>query len=175
MTKIKFAVTVSAMALLAVGALAQTGIGRKFGARDPRTCSSRKEPTRGPISAAQAKQYFACDMESFAPSGAVGDLLYLVTDIVVEVGKGRPFNALTDSRRDIDPSQTIYPIRGSYVGFQCGVSGSIGAPAGHNCARNEAANQGGNCYKDSFGDWHCSMCCVLGSNQRGGFPPPVGQ
>jgi hypothetical protein len=110
-----------------------------------------------------------------ARSGSVGDLLYLVTDIVIEVGKGRPFNALTDSYTDIDPSQPIYPIRGSYVGWQCGVVGSIGAAAGHNCARNDGASQGGTCYKDSFGDWHCKMCCTLGSNQKAGYPPPQGQ
>ncbi len=165
----------SLMALaLAAAALAATGDGKKFGARDPRACPSLKEPTRGAPSAAQVKQILSCQAEGLQHSGAVGDLLYLVTDVTVEIGKGRAFNILTDSFNSIDPSQTVYPIRGTYTAFQCGVSGSIGAPAGKNCARNPPVPMTGSCYKDTFGDWHCNLCCQMGSNQRTGFPPPTG-
>ena len=159
---------------LAVHALAATGDGKKFGARDPRACPSLKEPTGGAPSAAQVKLIVSCQAESLQRSGAVGDLLYLVTDVSVEIGKGHAFNPLTDSYNAIDPSQTVYPIRGSYTAWQCGVSGSIGAPVGKNCARNDAVPMTGNCYKDTFGDWHCNLCCQMGSNQRTGFAPPTG-
>lgn len=159
---------------LAVVALAATGDGKKFGARDPRGCPSLKEPTRGAPSAAQVKEILSCQAEFMQHSGAIGDLLYLVTDVAVEIGKGRPFNALTDSFTSIDPAQNVYPIRGTYTAWQCGVSGSIGAPAGKNCARNEAVPMTGTCYKDTFGDWHCNLCCQMGSNQRAGYPPPTG-
>jgi hypothetical protein len=158
----------------AVAISAQGGLGKKFGARDPRTCASKKEPASGAPTAAQLKAYFICDSEMMTRSGMVGDLLYLVTDVVVEVGKGRPFNQATDSNTSIDPSQPVYPIRGSYVGWQCGVVGQPNSAAGKNCARNDASKVAGVCYKDTFGDWHCGMCCALGSNQRAGYPPPTG-
>ncbi len=169
----RVALPLVALALAAL-ALAATGDGKRFGARDPRGCPSLKEPTRGAPSAAQVKQILSCQAESLQRSGAVGDLLYLVTDVSVEIGKGHPFNPLTDSYNSIDPSQTVYPIRGSYTAWQCGVSGSIGAPAGKNCAKNDAVPMTGNCYKDTFGDWHCTLCCQMGSNQKAGFPPPTG-
>ena len=108
-------------------------------------------------------------------SGSVGDLLYLVTDVNIEVGKGRPFNPANDSFNSIDPSQLVYPIRGTYVGWQCSVLGSIGGVAGKNCARSSGPTIGGSCYKDAFGDWHCNLCCYMGSSSKAGFPPPAGQ
>jgi hypothetical protein len=51
--------------VLAAGvAYAQQGIGKPFGARDPRTCASREAG----LSAAQAKQYFICDSEKVTQS-----------------------------------------------------------------------------------------------------------
>jgi hypothetical protein len=171
MKRIAFPLMALALAMIT---LAATGDGKRFGARDPRPCQSLKEPTRGAPSAAQVKQILSCEAERLQRSGAVGDLLYLVTDVSVEIGKGHPFNILTDSYNSIDPSQTVYPIRGTYTAWQCGVSGSIGAPAGKNCAKNDAVPMTGNCYKDTFGDWHCTLCCQMGSNQKGGFAPPTG-
>ena len=42
---------------------AQTGVGAKFGARDPLTCASTKEPSKGAPSPEQAKQYVRCHWE----------------------------------------------------------------------------------------------------------------
>ncbi len=159
---------------LAVVALAETGDGKKFGARDPRPCPSLKEPTRGAPSAGQVKQILACQAEGVQHSGAAGDLLYLVTDVAVEIGKGRPFNPRTDSATSVDPSETVYPIRGTYTKWQCGVVGHVGSPAGKNCSRNAALPMTGSCYKDTFGEWHCGICCQMGSSAETGFPPPAG-
>ena len=82
------------------------GPGAKYGARDPRTCSSRKAPASGSLSADQAKQYFICLSE-----GEGDDLLYVVSQVRVEVAKGRKFNHDTDGLLDGDATQTVYPYR----------------------------------------------------------------
>ena len=143
-------------------ARAQQGVGKAFGARDPRTCDSRKTPRWGSISADQAKQYFACDNEYHMGPNASGESLVLVTDIKVEVGKGRAFNILTDSYpfaadNHIDPSQTVYPIRGSFTSWTCNKLGDINGAPGKNCTKWEQPKAQGNCFKNSFGDWHCNM------------------
>jgi hypothetical protein len=57
---------------------AQSGMGARFGSRDPQTCPSRKAPAGGGLSAAQAKQY-------------------LVSDVTIQVERPRPFNIVTDT------------------------------------------------------------------------------
>jgi hypothetical protein len=161
--------------------LAQPGSGARFGARDPHTCGSRKEPARGAPTAAQLTQYFICDNEFFQPASATGPLLYLIDNAKVEVGKGRPFSIVTDAYTDVDPSQTVYPIRGSYTQYQCSVPQPPSAPfnapkAGKNCFKYEAPAATGICYKSTFGEWHCKMCCTGSSSGKGGvelFPPPT--
>ena len=66
------------------------GVGAKFGARDPHTCSSRKEPVKGALTAEQSRQYFICDQERVWTGATT--FLNLVTDVKVEIGKGRPLN-----------------------------------------------------------------------------------
>jgi hypothetical protein len=171
MTKIKYAALAIALSAGAMGAFAQKGSGTKFGARDARTCPSRKEPVKGSPSAAQLKQYVICDLESAQTAGASGAYLYLVANVNVEVGKGRPFNILTDSYADVDPAQTVYPIRGTYMQWQCSeprkpIPGVTNAPvAGKNCFKYETpSTASGISYKDTFGDWHTKICCVVSSS-----------
>lgn len=171
MKKLVFPLLALAVAMVS---LAETGDGKKFGARDPRGCPSLKEPARGAPSAEQVKQILACQAEGVQHSGAAGDLLYLVTDVSVEIGKGRPFNPMSDASNSIDPSQTVYPIRGTYTTWQCGALGHVGAAAGQNCSRNDAVPMTGRCFKDTFGDWHCNICCQMGSSAKRGYPPPAG-
>ena len=171
----RFPCVVLVATLAAATVLAESGDGKRFGARDPRTCSSKKDPVHGAPTAAQVKQNFICENEKLTRSGSAGDLLYLVSDVNVEIGKGRPFNPLTDSFQNIDPSQMVYPIRGGYVSWQCAVVGTINGAAGKNCSRNDAPQVAGSCYKDAFGDWHCNMCCTMGSSAKMGYAPPTGQ
>ncbi len=132
--------------------------GKKYGARDPKTCSNRKAPGRGALSPAQAIQYFTCDAES------EWDLcLYLVTDVKIEVApNARPFNRSTDGlvNSEIDPSQPVYNIRGSFRQYQCNYPGAVNGAPGKNCAIYEQAHASGTCYKDTFGDWHWRMTGV---------------
>ena len=70
----------------------------------------------------QLKQYFICDNENTTGLGN-GQVLYLATNVSVEVAKGRPYSASTDATQDVDPSQTVYPIRGSFDWWQCSGGG----------------------------------------------------
>jgi len=153
------------MASLAVGlppAIAQDGAGKPFGARDPRTCASRKEPAQGAPTAAQLKQYFICDYEIVNNAWSTA-ILNLITGVTLEVGKGRPFNILTDSFPSIDPTETVYPIQGAYTLWSCGELGKSGNEPGHSCGmKYQNNNAEGICYKDSFANWHCKF---LGKTQ----------
>jgi hypothetical protein len=137
--------------------VAQPGAGAKFGARDPRTCSSRNQPAKGAPTAAQLRQYFICQEEGVTKSYSGSVTLNLLTDVVVQVGNGRPFNIATDSWPDVDPSKTVYPIRGGYTQWSCGVLGEDGYVAGHSCNRVLQPHASGICYMDSFGDWQCKF------------------
>ena len=160
----------------ATGAFAQNGIGAKFGARDPRTCKSKKEPAKGAPTADQLKEYFICEAEKADGYSGTAQLLYLVTNVTLEVAKGRPFNMRTDSWPDIDPSQMVYPVRGSFTWWQCSVLGSIGGDPGKNCTKTEQPHASGMCFKTTFSDWHCPMSDIYNNGttmER--FPPPAGK
>ena len=180
MKRLQYAALALTLSLWPMGAFAQKGSGAKFGARDARTCPSPKEPVKGAPNAAQLKQYVICGLESMKPAGSSGALLYLAGNVKVEVGKGRPFNIVTDSWPEVDPSQTVYPIRGTYMQWQCKVPeapipGVGNAPlAGKNCFKYETmSTAAGVCYKDTFGDWHCKICCAVSSSgSRVEFVPP---
>ena len=146
---------------------APEGVGAKFGARDPRTCQSKKEPTKGAISAEQAKQYFICDTEKLIDS----DDLQLVDNVKVEVGKARPYQQLSDSHPDIDTTAPLYPIRGSLTRYICHPVSSYMNNAGKNCSSWNEPNATGVCYKTTFGDWNCAMTDLSGI-QTSPVPPP---
>jgi hypothetical protein len=100
---------------------AQTAMLRMYGARGPATCASRKEPARGAPSVEQAVKYFICDNESLVESVDHYEL-HLVSDVRLEVGKGRPFDMFKDNQpadEDLNPSPR-YPIKGSFVAWTCG-------------------------------------------------------
>ncbi len=160
----------------ALPALAQPGIGAKFGSRDPQTCASQKEPARGAPTGAQLREYFICDSERVTGSASSSRLLYLVTGVNVEVAKGRPFNMATDSWSDIDTSQMVYPVRGAYTQWQCVELGKINGDRGKNCTKWEYPHASGVCYKSTFGDWHCKL---YDKDSPGPgmerYPPPAGK
>lgn len=123
-----------------------------YGSRAPRTCPSTKAPAKGPISSAQALQYFICGAE-----GQYGDALYLVDKATVEVGKGRPFLSHTDILPDADVSALVYPVRGSYVQYQVSRISTAFPNAGKNANVYVYAHASGLCYRTTFGDWVCKM------------------
>jgi hypothetical protein len=61
--------------------------------------------------------------------GVMGPKLYLLENVQAEVGKGRPFQATDLNFPDIDNTQLLYPIRGSYDWYVCHIN-EVGFPAG---------------------------------------------
>jgi hypothetical protein len=149
---------------LAVGlpVMAQPGSGKPYGTRDPKICTSRKEPANGAPSVAQAIAYFNCTMESF-----FGDKLVLVENVQIEVGSGRRFLRSDSELKEIDPKYLIYPIRGSFDKYFCSrwPEPRSGYPdkSQPNCLLGHPRNTTGVCYKTSFADWKCEL---------GGYTPP---
>jgi len=131
------------------------GVGRRYGTREPKTCASRRDPLNGAPSVEQAREYFICDIEAERVTS-----LALVTNVRLEIASGRSFNAQTDSgRTGVDPKQLIYDIRGSFTHFECRppARGDNAFSRTHNCSGFEEPAAQGSCYKNTFGDWHCTM------------------
>jgi hypothetical protein len=174
--KISGTLSIAAALLATSGAQAQH-IGAKYQSRDPHSCASRTAPAKGPISAAQAKQYFVCDAEGESASSVSDSTLHLVTGVSVQVGAGRPFLMGTDDTGDntdegIDPHYTVYPIRGSFVDWSCKPVGEFN-PAGRNCMRQAMPRATGICFMSSFREWHCNMQDITQPSQNY-QPPPKG-
>lgn len=144
-------------------------IGEKHGSREPRTCADKKAPARGAITAALATKYVICEREKVS-----GQYLYLVENVKVEVGGGRPYNPNSDLNvPEINVRLPIYAIRGSLTSYQCQEEDARfnhRAP-GKNCAKYNEPEARGDCYKTVFGDWRCYMVDM--SNKSENYFPAV--
>jgi hypothetical protein len=131
------------------------GLASRYGTREPKVCASRKEPAGSALSPVQARRYFTCDAEVEGVAGLV-----LVTNVRVEVAPGRGFNYNTDSgHAGIDPQEIVYDIRGSYTHYDCrqAAAGESAFARTHNCSAFDEPAALGLCFKNTFGDWHCTM------------------
>jgi hypothetical protein len=148
--------------------------GERYGSREPRTCADKKAPAKGAITAALAAKYFICKAE-----GIDGQYLYLVENVKVEVGAGRPYNPNMDLNvPEIDVKFPVYPIRGSLTKYQCkDPQIDYIKIQGRTCNRTEQPNAKGFCYKTTFGDWSCYMTELFGKNEDyfPDVPPPGGK
>jgi hypothetical protein len=144
--------TLSLNVALPLAAMAQAGAGVSFDARDPATCPDKSAPTVGPITADLAAQYVTCEEES-----ASYITLQLVDQMKVQVGAPRAFQFETDSSDNVDSSQPVYPIRGSYVRYRCSHPNAAVGTVGKNCSLYDQPNASGSCTKTTFGDWYCQM------------------
>ena len=144
---------VAGAALLAAGALHgqtntnQHSIGKRYGSREPHTCSNREEPVRGPINSAQAVQYAVCDFEKTEG--------YFAENVKLQVSKPHPLNGAGVVDPKMDLTQPVYDLRGTFDGYSCVPLGDILGQPGNNCKHYFAANATGVCYKDTFGEWNC--------------------
>lgn len=145
----------------------------RFGARDPRTCENTKAPARGAITAALALKYLNCQME-----GIWSNDLYLVENVKVEVGGGVSYAAIMGqySLDQIDVRTPVYPIRGSFLKYQCqDPQTAYVGPPNTNCVTYNNPKATGYCYKTTFGDWKCNMTdrsATEKENYRAKVAPP---
>jgi hypothetical protein len=153
----KLILSALAMTLLSGMAFPQNGAGAKFGARDPRTCASKKDPQKGAPTGPQMEKVFICQEEGVTDSVGGSQTLHLIDDLHIEVGKARPFQMSTDAWDDSDPSKPVYPIRGGYTQWSCGVIGEDGNISGHSCDKVLQPHASGICYNNTFGDWVCKF------------------
>src|ERR1019366_10418405 len=113
-------------------------------------------PTIPAPSSSQIIDYVKCKEEKTG-----GCCIWLMENVQPEIGKSRPFSAWSDvGNHDIDNSQPVYPIRGTYDDYQCSppsIAGGFGAPKGQNCSVKKADPFVGICYKTTFGDWSCPV------------------
>jgi hypothetical protein len=152
MTKKLLLLVVSVLAVGLPLANAQKDAGKPYEARDPQPCGSRKDPAKGAPSATQAAHYVTCDREAIDGSGHLGQ----IADLKVEVGKGHA-STIYDQAPNIDPAQTVYAFRGSFKSYYCSIVAGGIADTGKNCQTSDVPAATGSCYKDSFGDWHCTL------------------
>jgi len=146
----------------------QTGVGKPYGARDPRDCPDAKQPTRGAMSAAQATQYVICGLEH-----VYGENLYLAENVKVTVGGGIPYNPNNfPYATDIDPEATVYPIRAGFEKYQCGRLSTVSDDKGKNCTVYRSQKATGVCVKTTFGDWRCSITSSDQADTKYNMPPP---
>ena len=150
----RFTVIVLAIAATLGSAHGQAGAGAKYGSRDPFVCKSRKEPVKGAPSPAQIKDYMKCTNENVV--GIMGPKLYLLENVQVQVGKGRAYLASDFNFPNIDNTEPLYPIRGSFDWYVCHIN-EVGFPPGRNCNIYKEPSATGYCFKTSFGDWSCGM------------------
>ena len=153
-TRRTYAAYTAVVALLGWGAMQpaySASLGEGAGSREPHTCADTNAPVRGAITADLAKTYFECKAE-----GLWGDRLYLVEQVSLQVGGGVPYTPNLGSFDAIDVSVPLYPIRGSYLKYQCG-SLLRGHTLGANCTMYNEPKATGYCYKTTFADWSCYM------------------
>lgn len=164
------AVILTCAAFGAVSAQDKKSISEKYGARAPLTC----ENLQGALTSETAKQALQCYLERIS-----SDMLFLLEDVKVQVGAGRPYNPATDALiNDIDVKALVYPIRGSFVQYACSeidTSNTQWNNVGKNCTAYKSPKADGRCWKTAFGDWQCQMSDLASSNDeniRRGVPPP---
>ena len=148
---------------------AQKGIGKQYNSRDPLTCADATSPKSGALSAAKAVEYVTCENE-----GINGDQLYFVEDVKVQVGAGRRYNPAEDINfSGIDTKFLIYPIRGSYKGYQCAAISPDKTNTNRNCTLRDYPKAVGACYKKAgFGEWRCMLVDINGEVVKSDIPPP---
>ena len=127
-------------------------VGAPFEARDPHTCADTKAPASGDITTALASKYLLCDLESQR-----GDMLYLVENLHVTIGAGRPYTRSDSYLHNADTTGTIYPIRGSFDQYQCAKVSAYMENTKRNCTLYPSPKASGSCYRTSFHDWSCDM------------------
>jgi Protein of unknown function (DUF1036) len=147
--------------------------------RKPLTCPSRKSPTKGAPSLAQAKKYFTClaEQEIYGSMNRL-HILVLIDDLNMQISpKPRKFSKAIDGEFiydigefKLDTDKPVYPIQGSYTRYSCNDASYL--KPGENCEIEKYNQNQGFCFNNAFGDWHCIMKGSPDRNStRKGAPP----
>jgi len=148
-------------------------IGKRFGTRDPRTCSATQKPLTGAITADLGRQYLICQLENVSH-----DYLNLVANVQVQIGAGVPYNARNfPSITDIDPKSPVYPFRASFNQYVCDPISSMVNNKGKNCDMTVRSKATGVFVRTTFGDWNCYLTGsdIINAPKTYSVPPPVTQ
>ncbi len=147
------------------------GIGAQYGARNPSVCKTRTAPP----TAGTVRQYVFCSMEGIDARNN----LVLLTNVSVQMGRPRAYFYSQDSAKiRIDNSAPVIDIRGGYKMYQCGKPNLGGGvfTATHNCVAYDQPVASGSCYRDTFGNWDCSLVGdrLASNSQLTDQMPPTG-
>ena len=145
----------ASITLFAQGNASKTaGVGIPFGSRDPRPCA---DLTGSVLTQQKALSSFICSDEQLGQTS-----LKLIENASLQLGSPRPYNFKEDyNLPNIDLNAKVYPIRGSFQEYSCVRFSDYMQNRGRNCTLNEHPNATGLCYKDSWGNWRCSMGDVI--------------
>ena len=134
-------------------AVAQAGVGARYGAHDPRACPTMEATANRPPDLATATAAAIC-----AKEGVRFGNLFLLSNVSLQVGRGTPYRLLGERARpnDADVTATVYSIRGSYAMYLCSPLGGSYA-AGQTCTRSDHSRAEGWCYRNNFGTWSCDF------------------
>jgi hypothetical protein len=148
------------------------GVGVRYGSRNPRTCPTGALSGGNAPTPAQASMSLVCGMEGITTNSE----LILISEVTVQIGGGRSYNQsnLTNAT-DADVNAQVYPIRGSFKRYDCAPLPPRGIyPAGQQCSMYPNNNATGVCYKNTFGEWHCTMGAMDSvANAKNKVPPPT--
>lgn len=146
---------------------AQAEMREIYGTREPMNCGPFTSISGTAPTAAEAAQIYICNYER-NPVG-IASKLFLVEDVAIEVGRGRPFGQASDySLGDADPSQQVFPIRGTLTTVQCGEINDRNR--GANCAEFPQAGEGV-CYRNTFDEWGCTLVLTDAGEWRNNVAP----
>ncbi len=124
-------------------------VGARYGTRDPRDCNRHPDH----FTAAEARDVFICDAEH-----EFDGMLYLVSEVSVNLSGPRPFNAAMDAKKlNIDNAEQVVELHATYNNFQCNrlPASHFDNPNNRNCNEFRAVNAAGACFRSTAGEWHC--------------------
>jgi hypothetical protein len=123
--------------------------------RTLRTCPDRSQPSKGPISVAQAKAYVACSYEDKPPYNAA--VRFVDVQKLEIASNTRPVNTQDIMRwPQINQHKPIYVLQGAVVVHSCAnIAGS--QKVGSNCIRYDVPKAIGTCWQDQFAAWFCFL------------------
>lgn len=143
------------------------GIAELYGTREPYQCGPFTDISGSAPTAEEALAIYVCDYER-NPVG-IASKLFLLEDVSIQVGRSRPFGQTSDfSLHDADPSLAVFPIRGTATRIQCGEINTRNQ--GANCAETPSRGEG-TCYRNTFGEWSCTMFMTDAGPLRTNLPP----